>query len=115
MRVLLWCGLLRCFWLSLGFSYVVSFGCVAFFTCLDSLWLPAWWLFLVFWLACAQVVGFCFIGLSFSFASLVGLNCLLLLFYQVVCFGLLPLSCIFRGGAARFSFFQGAFGLLFCP
>ena len=91
------------------------FGCVALFICLVSVWLPAWCLFLVFWLDCARVVGFCFIGLSFSFASFVGLNYLLLLFYQVDFFGLLPLSCIFRGGAARFSFFQGAFGLLFCP
>ena len=102
MRVLLWCGLLRCSWLSLGFSYVVALDVGSFYVSGFSL------------VACL-VAFFCFNGLSFSFVSLVGLNYLLLLFYQVVCFGLLPLSCIFRGGAARFSFFQGAFGLWFCP
>ena len=48
---------------------------------------------------------------------LVWLGCfwLLMLFYQVVCIGLMPLFLYFRGGAARFSFFLEAFGFLFCP
>ena len=29
--------------------------------------------------------------------------------YQVICFGLMPLFLIFRGGAVRFSFFWGPF------
>ena len=56
--------------------------------------------------AFARVVGF--VGL------LVWLGCLFLCcFIRCFCVGLMPLSYIFRGGAARFLFFLGAFGFLF--
>ena len=32
----------------------------------------------------------------------------------VFCFGMMPLSYVFRGGDVCFSFFLGAFGFLYC-
>ena len=37
-----------------------------------------------------------------------------MLFYQVVCSGLLPPSFVFRGGDVRFSFFLVAFEFVYC-
>ena len=47
---------------------------------------------------------------------LVWLGCIVFLccFIRWFCVGLKPLSYIFRGGAACFSFFLGAFGFLHC-
>ena len=57
-------------------------------------------------------------GIGFCFSCLIGCLCLLPIcgcfvsVYQVYsCTGLMPLLLCFRGGAVRFSFFWGLFGL----
>ena len=71
--------------------------------------------------SCSWVVGSAFVLCCLFLWFLYGLclGCGLLFLVCVVllagfCFGLMPLSYVFKGGAVRFSFFLVAFGFLYC-
>ena len=77
---------------------------------------PGMWVFRFVERCCvfASLVGCLCPGCGLCWFACLGWVVLFLCcFIRCFCVGLMPLSYIFRGGAARFLFFLGAFGYLF--